>query len=188
MNRSRSIALLVVFLSGAGLLADPKLQKFTSNEGRFTVLFPGKPKETHENKAAKVPENAILVGGNTLTAHLFQVDLPGHAYAVIYSELPGALVGGNAGANAPAMAQNMLKPIGESTQKGFGGKVVVDKEITLGKKEYPGREMQFDKDGTCLRIRMYLVESRLYQVTLVGPKAFVNSKDAGKYFDSFEVK
>ena len=53
--------------------------------------------------------------------------------------------------------------------------------------KHPGRDLLIEKPTTVVRNRVVIVGNRLYQVLIQGPKQFVGSKDADRFFDSFEV-
>ena len=67
------------------------------------------------------------------------------------------------------------------------GKLVSEKNVKLGK--HPGREIRINvAEGKRLfRVRVYLVEQRLYQVVVFGTPETATSKDADKFLDSFKL-
>jgi hypothetical protein len=67
------------------------------------------------------------------------------------------------------------------------GELAGEKDIKLG--EYPGREIQIDVAGgkRLFRVRVYLVDQRLYQVVVFGTKEAATSKEADKFLDSFKL-
>ena len=56
-----------------------------------------------------------------------------------------------------------------------------EKDVKLGK--YPGRQFDIKSKLGTYRTRIYLSGDHLYQVTLLGPKEFVDSADAKKFLD-----
>ena len=44
------------------------------------------------------------------------------------------------------------------------------------------------RDGVHLHTRIFVVGDRIYQLFVVGPPALISAKEAGKFFDSFQVK
>src|SRR5262249_25102169 len=131
-------ALVLPLLFGAD---DSGWKEFTSKEGGFTVSWPGKP--TERTQAA---------GGSTMRMFLVEVsrDL---AYTVVYSDKSDDATF----ALDPAWQQAMAK---------YKGKLVSEKKIKLG--SYPGKEIRFDLPDSLLgvRMRLYAVKHRLYQVML----------------------
>jgi hypothetical protein len=66
-------------------------------------------------------------------------------------------------------------------------KVTSSKNVEFGKQKYPGRQIAAETDATHLRLTLILVENRLYQILVFGPKELVAGKDADKFFESFEI-
>jgi len=67
------------------------------------------------------------------------------------------------------------------------GRLTSERSLPLQKK-YPGRELEIDAQGeTRIRTRLYVVENRLYQLMVVGSSAWVMSKDALRFFESFQL-
>jgi hypothetical protein len=71
--------------------------------------------------------------------------------------------------------------------KGADGKLISEKDVTVGEEKYPGRDMVIDKAGVVIRTRIVLADKRLYQVMVQGTKEFVTSPTANRFFDSFDV-
>jgi len=71
--------------------------------------------------------------------------------------------------------------------KGADGKVVSEKELTVGAEKFPAREVVIEKPAAVLRNRIVVAGGRLYQVILQGPKDYITGPDADRFFDSFEV-
>jgi hypothetical protein len=68
-----------------------------------------------------------------------------------------------------------------------GGKLRKEQLIELidGDKRHPGRDLLIDKNGEVIaRIRIYVVERRLYQVMVLGNPS---AKDASTFMDSFRL-
>ncbi len=62
-----------------------------------------------------------------------------------------------------------------------------EKPIELAGK-YPGREITIEKKGEIVaKMRIYLVNNRLYQVMVLGPGAAFSTKDVGIFLDSFRL-
>jgi hypothetical protein len=69
----------------------------------------------------------------------------------------------------------------------LAGKLASEKDIKLG--GHPGREIRIEvANGKQLfRVRVYLVDQRLYQVVILGTKEQATSKEADKFLDSFRL-
>src|SRR5262249_50703758 len=102
------------------------------------------------------------------------------SFGVIYTDYPSALVQ-KVGAEALYAGAKQ----GVSLQMP-GGKVVKEDKITIGGQ--PGRELLVDVAGKLqLRLRLVLVNNRMYQVMVTGSSEFVSSGDAEKVFSSFKL-
>jgi hypothetical protein len=67
-----------------------------------------------------------------------------------------------------------------------GGKKRSEEAIKLG--SHPGREIVIEKDGeVVVKMRIYLVKNRLYQVMVLGNGPVFASKDAATFLDSFRL-
>jgi hypothetical protein len=71
--------------------------------------------------------------------------------------------------------------------KGDEGKVLEEKELTIGMEMYPARDVLIENSGGCIRNRIIIAGSRLYQVMIQGSKDVVTSPSADRFLASFEV-
>jgi hypothetical protein len=160
------------FLMGAGGELPKEWKVHESKEGGFEVALPGLALETKQ--VAKTGLGTLEV-----TMLLLESKKDGAAYLVSFAEFPeGAFKGGDndkrldaARAGAVASAKGKLK---------------TEKKITLGK--HPGRELLIENDKGMVRTRIYAVDQKLYQTVVSGAKAFVQGKDAERFFESFKLK
>jgi hypothetical protein len=147
---------------------DTPLEKFESKEGRYSVLFPGKPART-TNKA----------GGIDL--HVAVVKVVMGSFAVTHSVLPPEVI-------QVAKPKDLL----DGGQKGFidhfKAKVTSSRDFEFGTEKYPARELVGEKDKLNLRIQIILAGNRQYQVFVVGTKEQIASKEANAFFESFEIE
>ncbi|HLW66043.1 MAG TPA: hypothetical protein VKS79_12100 [Gemmataceae bacterium] len=161
----------------AGAWAQEKFEKLTSTDGRYTVEMPGKPTQT-SNKS-----------GGGLELHYAIVKSVIEQYQVIYVDFADSVIRGKD-------PQALLKAYrdGEYAKKKFEN----EKEINFGSNKYPGTEYRVEtvfetKDGgkvpVFIRERDLLVGNRLYvvQYRAVVNKNLLDSKEANKFFDSFEL-
>jgi hypothetical protein len=160
--------LCVTLASGAD---EAVWKEFAPKDGKFKVTMPGVPKP-------KQLETESDFGKGVL--HMNAVEFGKGMYAANYSDFPAAIK------KVPS------KQIFDSSRDGaianMGGKLSNEKDIKLG--DYPGREIKIDvADGKQLfRVRVYLVDQRLYQVVVFGTPEMATSKDADKFLDSFKLK
>jgi hypothetical protein len=162
-----TIAASVFVLFAAGVTAQDT-KKYESKDGKYSVAFPGTPKD--DTKKA---------GGIDLNIAMVQKGLGG--FAVIYSDLPAEAV-------KAAKAKDLLDGGQKGLVDNFKAKVTSSKDVEFGKQKYPAREIVGEKDAINLRITIILAENRLYQVFVVGPKDLTTGKEADEFFKSFEIK
>ena len=162
--RSPIAAIVILGLAGTVSAQD---KKYESKEGKYSVTFPGKPTSMTQ-KAGEIELNITIV------------EKGGGGMAVIYSDLPGAAV-------KDAKPKDILEKGEKGLIDNFKAKVTKSKDIEFGKQKFPAREITGEKDSLQLRITIILVENRLYQVFVVGPKDLVEGKDTEDFFKSFEV-
>lgn len=164
-------------LLGAGLLRagddlpkDWKLHE--SKEGRFTVALPGTPLESRQ---------LVKTGLGTLEVTMLLLELrkENAAFVVSFSDFPEAVFKGGDDATRLDYART-----GAVTSA--KGKLVSEKRITLGR--HAGRELLIENaKKEFIRTRLFAVDKRLYQTIASGPKAFVQSKEATVFLDSFKL-
>jgi hypothetical protein len=137
---------------------------FTSETGGFKVLMPGE---------------ARLSKSDDVTA--FRVDRPQEAviYTVSYVDF----------SSDPATEKDGVKEAFAGTIQGItdeGGKVLATKPLTIG--TYPGQEIQAKlANGMTTRIRVYIVEKRLYLVIATAKNDRNLTKSIEGYLNSFQL-
>jgi hypothetical protein len=150
--------------------AQVEFQQYASTDGRFKVLFPGPVKtDTVEVPAGdaklKVTIDSVELRGGT-TFMVSYVDAPDE----VAKQQPGPRIDKVRDAN-----------------KGAKGKVLSEKELTLGMEKHPARDVLIETPTGHLRNRIVIAGRRLYQVMVQGPKDVVTSASADKFIASFEV-
>lgn len=174
--RTRTFALvgmvagLTLATTRAGDPPKVEFQQFASATGKYKVQFPGPVKtETTEVKTA--------AGAQSLT--LDSVSLPGDTlFVVTYIDTPA-----EAAKAAPGPRLDKIR----DAVRGTDGKVLSEKDVTVGFEKLPGRDVVIQKPATVIRTRIVLGEKRLYQVMVQGTKEIATSPTADRFFDSFEV-
>ena len=150
--------------------------RYFSSEGAYAFRFPGQP---------KLAEQKLRISNIPVDIHLASYSSrSGTAYVVAYSDLPPA-----------AVDQTRSDLVLESAVQGAattgGWKVTGKRDIKLG--EYSGRDVTGEVTARGApelgygRMRMYLVESRLYQIVLLGSQSKVSPDDFEKSLESFEI-
>ncbi len=146
------------------------LGTFKSEEGRFQMLSPTKP-QYEKVKIGKAGEDR----------HEFTVPTKVGAFIISYQDNPNLI-----GVSRDQCLVH-LEAARDTTLKAFQGKLVDSKKIEL--KKHPGIAFQgtLPQAGGETRCRYFLVETRLYQLMVVGMPAFVNSAETTRILDSFEL-
>lgn len=163
------VAVLGLLLAGCG---DKKEEtggwtKVTSKDGGFSVLMPKQPTKSSQEVNTKA-------GPTTL--HMYMVEYPSMAYAVMYNSVPGTI----------ADPEESLDRARDGAVKSFGGVLVTDRKITL--EGNPGREVRV-KGGKDMMItfRHYVVGNKLYQLMVSYPEGYDASDQVKKFMNSFEL-
>jgi phage FluMu protein Com len=141
-------------------------QEFSSAAGGFKVQIPGSPKEK-------------TINHNGIALHLFTVDEKNGSYGVGYADADLSRFG-NPQLFLDLTAQEMVKNANCDVQ-------TLKKTTLEGKHlgvEFQGRN---SKSKSAAHFRIYLVNSRLYQVIVNGTEAWVGSENATKFMDSFAL-
>jgi hypothetical protein len=146
-----------------------KWVKISPEGANCEILFPAKPKE---------------MPGKGMTQFLLEREGGKAALLLQIQDLPKELDIGNAAAVKLALdaGRDALKTLFK------GGKLLVDKDVKVNGK-YPGRDVDIDiPDLGIYRVRMILTGPKLYQVTALGPKDYLNGAEAKKFRGSFKLK
>ncbi|MBN9519308.1 hypothetical protein J0H58_12420 [bacterium] len=172
--RTRTPALAALFLALSTAAAQPpaglEFQPFASAAGRYKIIFPGPVKtETAEVKTPSGPRTLTFDSvtlANDVRLMVTYIDPPED----VSKQPPGP----------------RLDKVRDAS-KGADGRVVMDKEVTVGAEKYPGRDVLVEKPLYAVRNRVVIAGPRLYQVLVQGPKEFVTSRDADRFLDAFEI-
>lgn len=167
MKRSWLIPAIIV-LAAAPALAQ---KKYEPAGGRFTVRFPGQPKEATQTAKSQIGDLKVV----TAT----YADSNGNAYMVSYTDFPEGA--------AKSDASGKLFDGVRDGLKGTDGKLIGESEITIGTDKHAAREIEIEKDKKRMKFRVVLRDARLYQVAVIGTASFVKAKDAKAFLDSFDL-
>jgi len=165
------IGLLIFSLMGC---QKDSWQKFSSEEGAFSIKLPGAPLE----QVATVDTDA-----GPVEFHLFILDTFGRdgiAYTVAYSDYPDSVMQ----AGAP---DSIFNEVRDRALAKLQGELTSDLEVTLG--EHPGREIRIQTtDGEFyIDFHLYMVGTRFYQVIVETHRDKSTSPEIQKCFDSFKL-
>jgi hypothetical protein len=148
-------------------------EKYTSDEGKFSVILPARPKEQTINAQAK--------DGEVHVVHLFQSPKDDHhVYQVSYFDLLRT-------DNDPKLLlANVEKNIITKEQN---PKIVFYKSFQMG--NHPATEFEFAggrHPNFSSRIRLILVGQRVYTLTTVFVTTDPNPDERNAFFDSFSLQ
>jgi hypothetical protein len=173
---------------------------FASKDGLFTVNMPSEP--------IKKKQQITTAAAGKLKVELLIAEGRHDSYFVVsYCDFPPTEL--KKGQERKRLDQACIGAVESST-----GKIREKKPITLDRRcprsdigewfqagigslgsikfdvEYPGRELVLEKDGAVIaKMRIYLVENRLYQVMVLGNGSIFapKEKDVGIFLDSFRL-
>ena len=126
-------------------------QEFKHEAGNFAVMMPGKPLEMSqsvETEIGKVPIHSFIAQGGRLN------------YVAMYAEYPMAF-------DTPETIKTLLDNGRDLMLSRRNGKLISETNISFGK--YPGRELKAKIDGGMARLRMYVVNQRMYMLMVMTP-------------------
>ncbi|AWM41311.1 hypothetical protein GobsT_00640 [Gemmata obscuriglobus] len=168
----KTVLAVTVLVLGAGALTGQD-KKFDSKDGKFSAKFPLEPKV--------VPQKA---GGLDLYITIAEKDKDKDkvGFAVIYTDLPADVVKSSPG-------KKLLEGGAKGLEDNFKAKIVSSSETVFkaNGKDYPARDLVAEKESLTLRVRIIMVDARLYQVFVIGSKEQATGKEADEFLKSFEL-
>ena len=128
----------------AGLASGQDFKQYASGAGRYKVMFPGD---------VKTETTDIQAGKDTLKLTIDTVELKGDTtFLVSYVDASDEVAKKPAGPRLDKVRDG---------NKGANGKVIEDKEITVGMEKYPGRDLLLETPGGYIRNRAVIAGNRL---------------------------
>lgn len=168
--KTRTCALFVLLATLAGGATAQEFKLHSSPVGRYKIQFPGEVKSTTSD---------IKAGTETLKFTLDTAELKGGTvFMVSYVDAPDEVAKKPAGPRLDKVRDG---------NKGTAGKVLEDKDVTVGAEKHPGRDLLIETPAGFLRNRAVIAGNRLYQVMVQGTKEVVTSPSADKFIASFEI-
>ena len=177
------LAFVMFSLSGVTYALDkkdkaPKPEVYTSEAGRFTVTVAGKV--TTDNKQIAYganPEQSV----NRTTSKWDA--LPSGTYSVTHADYPDTFKG---------LDDKLLDGARDGIKgpDGLGGIVQSEKPVEVAGPDdtkAAGREVVVKAKRNWVRVRLVVVELRLYQVMVTGTEEGVTSDAAKQFLDSFHL-
>lgn len=172
MSFRMAVAVLasVFFLAGVARADDWK--ELTSADGRFSVDFPGTPKQVkdpRQTKFGKVEAQLVIL---SVSNKVF--------YGVAYLDYPASVLKAHG-------ADELLDDAIDSAVKGVKGARIESKE-NVTQNGSPGRQLVLTAPGNLqLTMKMFLVKNRLYQVIASVGKGEEKIADPKRFLDSFKL-
>lgn len=161
-----SFALMSLLLT-VTLSASPEWTEFSSPEGRFSILMPGKPKA-----GIAVQHVANL----TVTAHTFTAVSPSIDLMCGYYEVP----------SPQQDVDKIFNGTRDESIKGVHGTLLTEEKLALD--GYPGRRFRSTSNTNIfVDEEMFLVKRRFYLITITTPNKD-RDKDIDKIFASFHFR
>lgn len=145
-------------------------KKYTSKEGRFTVLLPpGSP------KVVQLPAPAEVGGTFTLVA----LEAAGgkQGVGIMFGDLPSGAKDAAPAARIQAVKQAFLDPQGVQIQS--------ERPVTLG--SVPGHEFTAQGPRGLMVVRFFLANNRAYMIMIRGENLQPNSQEAQAFLNSFTI-
>ena len=151
-------------------------KEYSSAEGRFSILFPGTPKEETQS---------LDVQGAKFELHIHKLKAFAE-YGVIYADYAIPV-------DDPEVAKRVLDNAARGAAASVDAELLGLTEISID--GHPGRLLtERLPDGSALKAKMFLVGRRLYQIAVTMPKAEARPGDsnnlekfADKFLDSFKL-
>jgi hypothetical protein len=162
---------LPLLLGGGDPKAGLKFKEFAPKGAGFSVMMPGEPKE--QKKSVKTPAGDVEITMNVAEP------AANYTFVIAHTDYPEAALKNSS-------EDQRLDAYRDAAVREVKGKIINEKKIKLAK--FPGRDVviELSPKGQ-LHARFYVVDNRLYQLTVGGTKEQASSKDAEKFLDSFKL-
>jgi hypothetical protein len=150
-----------------GIKIAPKAEwrEVTSTGSKVSALFPGKPVETPTESG---------------TQNVLEVMNGQAAYLLMVSGFKDKTDLGN-----KDDVKRILDGTRQALVKDLKGFLRSEKDDKFG--EYPGRSIDVLSPDGLYRTRIYLTETKLIQIVVLGPKKFSDGEDARKFLESLKI-
>ncbi|HQV71267.1 MAG TPA: hypothetical protein PLJ62_09670 [Thermoflexales bacterium] len=149
------------------------LKLFTSNEGKFAVWMPGEPKKSSQT---------VDTAGMKIDVTFYTLEIGTGAYLLGYNDYPADKV-------QQADAQNILDGARDGGLKNINATLL--SETKIEQDGFPGRDItaRASVQGReyAVRIRVFLVNNRLYQQMVLTEPGKIPDGDIAKFVDSFKL-
>jgi hypothetical protein len=164
--------LLIMHFIRAGQEDLSTWKEFKCADGRFRVTMPEIP--PLQKQTLNTP-----LGPVALYMYMHENRRYDYSFAIAYCDYPANLLQASAKAGLDGARDGILA----NTQ---GAKL--QKETPIALSGHPGRDLTVDVAGKAkMRIKLYLVKNRLYQLVVVQSGARPSAEAVAKFFDSFRL-
>ena len=145
-------------------------QELKSEQGGFSVSMPGTP---------EYKKHIVNTSSGMLDLHEYSLNKPDIAFSASYCDYPAEVV-------KQTTKQIMLNNVRDGVIAGMHGRLL--SELIIEMKGHPGRQLhaEISSGAGIMEGRIYIVENRLYQISVATGKQNAFSTDIGKYLDSFK--
>lgn len=153
----------------AGCRGEVGWREFRSIEGGFSIMMPGRPEEQSQMTATTF---------GTIESRVFLVEYQGAGYLVNYADYPQELI-------QDSPDDVILDGVSLGVVAQSGGTLKSSTVIRFG--DFTGRELEISSPGgqSALKVRIYLIGARIFQLSVVSEIGADNSDDLALFFDSF---
>jgi len=148
---------------------------FTSEEGYFSISFPGEPTESSE-------EISTAIGPMTIVMYTYESR--NGVYLAGYSDYPDEII-------EQSDPNDLLNGAQSGAVSNVNGQLISSKDIDIA--TYPGKQVVFNipksnrvPPGGIGKAHFYLVDSRLYQILSIEEGSNVSAA-ANQFLDSFDL-
>jgi hypothetical protein len=174
MTHLRPTIVSLVLLVAAGARAEePSWKSFESKEGRFTVEFPGVPRQRSNTRPT--------ARFGTLEQHMFLLEVPNvGVFTVSYMDYPR-------GAMDKYKPDQLLDDARDNALKIAKGKLLSETKVTMN--GFPGRVIVFDgANNLVFTAHYYVAKERVYTALAYVPKASGDSAEVKRFLASFKLE
>jgi hypothetical protein len=173
VNRSLPLILPLLLLVSPLSAQQGEWKAITAKDGTFSFQMPDTPKDDRQFiKTA--------TGGVDLSVYVLDLPKGEGTLAVVVNDFPQEMLKG-------LSVDKRLDSARDGAVANVKGKLKAEKKVTL--QDYPGRELVVEVDAKSLvRVRLFVVKNRLYQVLVSGPKDLTGSKLTERFLDSFKFE
>jgi len=145
---------------------------FSPTDGRFNVELPGAPSAAQET--VQTSAGPMVVHRYNYTNNEIK-----HKFSLQYADYPEKLL------QKMTNAETVLRNASEGDVDRIKGTLVSEKPLKMDR--YTGREVRIDNADISIKVKLFLVDKRLYKIITEKPKSLMFSADDDRFLSSFQV-